>query len=89
MVVVYVMGLFTAVVHVELLYEIHMFSFVCDVQNVISVLCCAVCMVCIQHVFREVISGAVVLFMELVLFKCRWENSCFPTYSLGQSWTFN
>jgi hypothetical protein len=52
---------------VELLYEIHMFSFVCDVQYVISVLCCAVCMVCIQHVFVVVKRGAVVLFMGCVL----------------------
>jgi len=82
-------GLFTEVVHVELLYEIHIFSFVCDVQYVISVLCGAVCMVCIQHVFGVVTSGAVVLFMESALFKYREEHSCFPTYSLGQSWNFN
>jgi len=81
-------GLFTAVVHVELLYEIHMFSFVYDVQYVISVLCCAASMVCIQHVFGVVTSGAVILSMESAFFKCRWEHSCFPTYSLGRLWNF-
>ena len=45
-----------------------MFSFVCDIPYVISVLCCAVCMACIQHVFGVVTSGAVVLFMQSVFF---------------------
>jgi len=74
---------------VELLYENHMFSFVCVDQYAISVLCCAVCMVCIQHVFVVVTSGAVVLSMESVFFKCRWKHSCFPTYYLGRLWNFN
>ena len=82
-------GLFTVVVHVEFLYEIHMFSFVCDVEYVIRALCCALCMVCLQHVFGVIRSGAVVLFMESVFFKCRREHSCFPTYFLGHSWHFN